>query len=96
MSKITILNDKLSNIDKTLVGLEKIKREKENAIMNIQQKMMELNNILEEEKRTLDESVKKINSITELKKESESYYKQIEQGVDTLLGILDSSTCGPR
>jgi predicted nucleic acid-binding Zn-ribbon protein len=92
MSKITILNDKLSNIDKTLVGLEKIKREKENAIMNIQQKMMELNNILEEEKRTLDESVKKINSITELKKESESYYKQIEQGVDTLLGILDSST----
>lgn len=92
MSKITILNDKLSNLDKTLVGLEKIRREKENAIMTIQQKIMELNNILEEEKRTLEDSVKKINSITELKKESESYYKQIEKGVDTLLNILDSST----
>ena len=92
MSKITILNDKLSNLDKTLVGLEKIRSEKENSIMTIQQKIMELNNILEEEKRTLEDSVKKINSITELKKESESYYKQIEQGVDTLLNILDSST----
>ena len=61
MSKITILNDKLSNLDKTLVGLEKIRREKENAIMTIQQKIMELNNILEEEKRTFEDSVKKIN-----------------------------------
>ena len=92
MSKITVLNDKLSNLDKTLEGLEKIRREKENAIMTIQQKMMELNAILEQEKKTLEDSVKKINSITELKKESESYYKQIEQGVDTLLNILDSST----
>jgi len=92
MSKITVLNDKLSNLDKTLEGLEKIRREKENAIMTIQQKIMELNTILEQEKKTLEDSVKKINSITELKKESESYYKQIEQGVDTLLNILDSST----
>jgi chromosome segregation ATPase len=92
MSKITILNDKLSNIDKTLIGLEKIRNEKENSIMTLQQKMMELNNILEEEKNTLNDCVKKINSIKELKKESESYYKQIEQGVDTLLNILDSST----
>jgi predicted nucleic acid-binding Zn-ribbon protein len=92
MSKITILNDKLSNIDKTLVGLEKIRSEKESAIMNLQQKMMELNNTLEQEKNTLEDCVKKINSITELKKESESYYKQIEQGVETLLNILDSST----
>jgi len=92
MSKITILNDKLSNIDKTLAGLEKIRNEKENSIMTLQQKMMELNNILEEEKNTLNECVKKITSIKELKKESESYYKQIEQGVDTLLNILDSST----
>ena len=92
MSKITVLNDRLSNLDKTLVGLEKIKKEKENAIMNLQQKMMEINVILEEERKTLEESVKKITSITELKKESESYYKQIEQGVDTLLNILDSSS----
>ena len=92
MSKITILNDKLSNIDKTLVGLEKIRNEKENSIMTIQQKIMELNKIIEEEKNTLNECVKKITSIKELKKESESYYKQIEQGVDTLLNILDSST----
>jgi chromosome segregation ATPase len=92
MSKITVLNDKLSNLDKTLEGLEKIRREKENAIMTIQQKIMELNAILEKEKGTLEDSIKKINSITELKKESESYYKQIEQGVDTLLNILDSST----
>ena len=46
MSKITVLNDKLSNLDKTLEGLEKIRREKENAIMTIQQKIMELNDIL--------------------------------------------------
>ena len=92
MSKITVLNDRLSNLDKTLVGLEKIKKEKENAITNLQQKMMEINVILEEERKTLEDSVKKITSITELKKESESYYKQIEQGVDTLLNILDSSS----
>jgi predicted nucleic acid-binding Zn-ribbon protein len=92
MSKITVLNDRLSNLDKTLAALEKIKKEKENAIMNLQQKMMEINVILEEERKTLEESVKKITSITELKKESESYYKQIEQGVDTLLNILDSSS----
>ena len=47
MSKITLLNDKLSNLDKTLAGLEKIKREKETSIMNLQQKMMEINKILE-------------------------------------------------
>ena len=62
MSKITVLNDKLSNLDKTLEGLEKIRREKENAIMTIQQKMMELNAILEKEKGTLEDSIKKIES----------------------------------
>jgi predicted nucleic acid-binding Zn-ribbon protein len=91
MSKINILNERLSNIDKTLVTLEKVKKEKENIIMSIQQKILELTTSLEDEKKILDESVKKINSITELKIESESYYKQIEQGVDTLLNILDSS-----
>ena len=91
MSKINILNEKLINIDKTLIYLEKVKKEKENAIMVIQQRMMELSTTLEEERKILDESIKKINSITELKVESESYYKQIEQGVDTLLNILDSS-----
>ena len=91
MSKINILNERLNNIDKTLVSLEKVKREKENTIMAIQQKILELTTSLEEEKKILDESVKRINSITELKTESESYYKQIEQGVDTLLNILDSS-----
>jgi hypothetical protein len=59
--------------------------------MLINQKIVELTNTLEEERKILDESIKKINSITELKIESESYYKQIEQGVDTLLNILDSS-----
>ena len=91
MSKINILNERLSNIDKTLVSLEKVKKEKENAIMIIQQKILELTTTLEEERKILEESNKKINSITELKTESESYYKQIEQGVDTLLNILDSS-----
>ena len=91
MSKINILNERLNNIDKTLVSIEKVKREKENTIMAIQQKILELTTSLEEEKKVLDESVKRINSITELKTESESYYKQIEQGVDTLLNILDSS-----
>jgi chromosome segregation ATPase len=91
MSKINILNERLSNIDKTLVSLEKVKNEKENAIMIIQQKILELTITLEEERKILEESNKKINSITELKTESESYYKQIEQGVDTLLNILDSS-----
>ena len=91
MSKINILNERLNNIDKTLVSLEKVKREKENTIMAIQQKILELTTSLEEEKKILDESIKRINSITELKTESESYYKQIEQGVDTLLNILDSS-----
>jgi chromosome segregation ATPase len=91
MSKINILNERLSNIDKKLVSLEKVKNEKENAIMIIQQKILELTITLEEERKILEESNKKINSITELKTESESYYKQIEQGVDTLLNILDSS-----
>ncbi len=91
MSKINILNEKLINIDKSLISLEKVKKEKENAIMVIQQRIMELSTTLEEERKILDESIKKINSITELKVESESYYKQIEQGVDTLLNILDSS-----
>jgi len=91
MSKINILNERLTNIDKSLVSLEKVRKEKENAIMTIQQKILELTTTLEEERKVLDECVKKINSITELKIESESYYKQIEQGVDTLLNILDSS-----
>lgn len=91
MSKINILNERLMSIDKSLSALEKIKKEKEHTIMVIQQKIMELTANLDEEKKILDDSIKKINSITELKTESESYYKQIEQGVDTLLNILDSS-----
>jgi predicted nucleic acid-binding Zn-ribbon protein len=91
MSKINILNERLTNIDRTLVSLEKVKHEKENTIRIIQEKIVELTTSLEEERKILDESVKRINSITELKIESESYYKQIEQGVDTLLNILESS-----
>jgi len=91
MSKINILNEQLTNIDRTLVSLEKVKHEKENTIRIIQEKIVELTTSLEEERKILDESVKRINSITELKIESESYYKQIEQGVDTLLNILESS-----
>jgi predicted nucleic acid-binding Zn-ribbon protein len=91
MSKINILNERLTNIDRTLVSLEKVKNEKENTIRIIQEKIVELTTSLEEERKILDESVKRINSITELKIESESYYKQIEQGVDTLLNILESS-----
>ena len=91
MSKINILNDRLTNLDKTLGLLERIKKEKENTIMVIQQKILELTTNLDDEKKILEETTKKIISITELKTESESYYKQIEQGVDTLLNILDSS-----
>lgn len=91
MSKINILNERLLKIDISLKGLEKIKKDKESSILIIQQNLMDLNSRLEEEKKLLEEATKKINSITELKKESESYYKQIEQGVDTLLNILDSS-----
>jgi len=91
MSKITTLNEKLSNLDKTLASIETIKYDKENAIIYLQQQLMDLNKQLENEKEMLETAVKKINSIKEIKRESESYYKQIEQGVDTLLNILDSS-----
>jgi len=91
MSQINTLNQRLSTIDKNLKELEKMKREKNESIVLIENKIRDLNTILNEEKKILEDSNKKILSLQELKNEADSYYKQIEQGVDTLLNILDSS-----
>jgi len=91
MSQISLLDDKMKNIHRTLQQLEK---EKDTHLQQLEVWRLEQEALIKKERETqtqLNEVTSKLTDLYELKKETDAYYKQIQQSVDTLLSLLSTS-----
>ena len=91
MSQISLLDEKMKHIQRTLQQLE---QEKEAHLQKLETWKTEQERLREEELKTqahLDEVSAKLKDMYELKQETDAYYKQIQQSVETLLSLLSSS-----
>jgi chromosome segregation ATPase len=91
MSQISLLDEKMRHIQKTLQQLE---QEKENHLEKLEGWKQEQAILKQEELKTqalLNDVTAKLTDMYELKKETDVYYNQIQQSVDTLLSLLTTS-----
>jgi hypothetical protein len=91
MSQISLLDEKMKHIQRTLQQLE---HEKEVHLQKIEAWRLEQEALKKKELETqvqLNEITTKLTDLYELKQETDAYYKQIQQSVDTLLTLLSSS-----
>ena len=91
MSQISLLDEKMKHIQRTLQQLE---QEKEVHLQKLETWKIEQERLREEELKTqelLNEVSAKLKDMYELKQETDAYYKQIQQSVETLLSLLSSS-----
>ena len=91
MSQISLLDEKMKHIQRTLQQLE---QEKGVHLQKLETWKAEQERLREEELKTqcqLDEVSAKLKDLYELKEETDAYYKQIQQSVETLLSLLSSS-----
>ena len=91
MNKMNSLQTKLTDIQKTIQELEGIIQEKTCSIQQIETQLTVLQENHRAEQLQLDEYSKKLEGYKGLMDETDSYYKQIEQNIDTLMTILSSS-----
>ena len=92
MSQISLLDDKMKHIQRTLQQLE---QERAVHLDKLEGWKMEQEALLQEELKAqaeLDQINKKLEDLYELKKETDVYYKQIQQSVETLLSLLSTPT----
>jgi chromosome segregation ATPase len=92
MSQISLLDDKMKNIQRTLQQLE---QERAVHLDKLQGLKIEQEALRQEELKAqaeLDEIAAKLEDLYELKKETDVYYKQIQQSVETLLSLLSTPT----
>lgn len=91
MSQISLLDEKMKHIQRTLQQLE---QEKGVHLQKLETWKIEQERLREEELKTqeqLNEVSAKLKDLYELKEETDAYYKQIQQSVETLLSLLSSS-----
>jgi len=91
MSQISLLDEKMKHIQRTLTQLEK---EKETHVQKLEEWKLEQEALRQEELKTqelLNDVTARLTDLYELKQETDAYYKQIQQSVDTLLTLLSSS-----
>lgn len=91
MSQISILDDKMKYIQRTIYQLE---QEKEAHLHKLEEWRQEQELLKQEEMKVqieLNETTSKLTELYELKKETDVYYNQIQQSVETLLTLLSSS-----
>ena len=91
MNKMNSLQTKLTDIQKTILELESIIQEKTDSIQQIETQLTVLKENHRAEQLQLEEYTKKLEGYKGLMEETDSYYKQIEQNIDTLMTILSSS-----
>jgi len=91
MSQISLLDEKMRHIQKTLQQLE---QEKDHHLEKLEGWKQEQAILKQEELKTqalLNDVTAKLTDMYELKKETDVYYNQIQQSVDTLLSLLTTS-----
>jgi chromosome segregation ATPase len=91
MSKIDMLQKMLAGINKTITDLKNIIEEKTETIAKLEKQQKDLQSTLEAERIQLEEYDKKLQAHLEMRKETDSYYSQIEQNIETLMTILTTS-----
>jgi len=91
MSQISILDDKMKHIQRSI---QKLEQEKDAQLHKLEEWRQEQELLKQEEMKVqieLNETTSKLTELYELKKETDVYYNQIQQSVETLLTLLSSS-----
>jgi len=91
MNKMNTLQTKLTDIQSTIVDLETLIQEKSESIKQIEAQIAILEENYRAEKSQVDEFTTKLKGFKELMHETDNYYNQIEQNIDTLMTILTTS-----
>ena len=91
MSKIESLQQMISDMNQKMSDLSELIKEKSESINHLESHILLLQNNLNADKLQLAEFEKQLNGVVELKKETDSYYKQIESNISTLMTILTTS-----
>jgi len=90
MSKIDTLQTMITTLNRSIEEMEKAICEKTDAIQELERQMFQLQDTLHVEKTQLEEYSKKLKNLQEMKRDTDDYYKQLEQSIDTLMTILTS------
>jgi chromosome segregation ATPase len=91
MSKIENLQRMLSDITHRINELTHLITEKSESIRMIETNLALLQENLQAEKIQLEEYQRSLQGAMEMKSETDGYFKQIEQNIDTLMTILTTS-----
>jgi chromosome segregation ATPase len=91
MAKIETLQRMIADINKTIRELNELIDEKQDTIQRTELQIAALQENLNADKLQQEEYRKQLNNSMEMKQETDSYYKQIEQNIETLMTILTTS-----
>ena len=91
MANIETLQHLISDMNKKMLDLSELIREKSDAILLTESQISMLQDNLKADKIQLAEFQKQLNGTVELKNETDEYYKQIEHNIATLTTILTTS-----
>ena len=91
MAKIETLQQMILDMNKKMIDLSELIKEKRESIMILESQIQHLQDNLKADKLQLSEFEKQLNGVIELKNETDDYYKQIEQNISTLMTILTTS-----
>ena len=90
MSKIDTLQNMIFTLNKSIEQIEKSICEKTDSIQELERQMFTLQDTLHVERTQLEEFSKKLKGLQEMKRDTDEYYKQLDQSIDTLMTILTS------
>jgi chromosome segregation ATPase len=91
MAKIETLQQMISDMNKKMLDLSELIKEKSESILILESQIQHLQENLKADKIQLSEFEKQLNGVIELKNETDDYYRQIEQNISTLMTILTTS-----
>ncbi len=92
MSQISQLDEKMKNIQRTIQQLEQEKETHQHKLEGLKKEQETLKQEEQKSQIQFNETVSKLTDLYDLKQETDVYYKQIEQSVETLLSLLSTPT----
>jgi chromosome segregation ATPase len=91
MSKIDTLQHMIFTLNKSIEQMERAICEKTDSIQELERQMFTIQDTLHVERTQLEEFSKKLKGLQEMKRDTDEYYKQLDQSIDTLMTILTSN-----
>lgn len=90
MSKIDTLQNMIFTLNQSIEQMERAICEKTDSIQELERQMFTLQDTLHVERTQMEEFSKKLKGLQEMKRDTDEYYKQLDQSIDTLMTILTS------